>query len=97
MGFVTIVFRVSLETRTNEEKWATMEDVLFPSPIVYEPQIAMHKITRQEFELTALNQDDQRDPEQVEMFWRHIETLRKLAGIKQLAKLVDCYQEYNQI
>lgn len=46
---------MSLETRNNEEKWATMEDVLFPSPIVYEPQIAMHKITRQEFELTALN------------------------------------------
>ena len=86
---------MSLETRHDNEKWADMDNILFPSPIVYEPQIAQHKITRQEFELTALNQDDQRDPEQVEMFWRHIETLRKLADVKQLTKLIDCYQEYN--
>ena len=34
-----------------------------------------------------------RDPEQLETYWQHVNTVKKLAGIKNLAKLLDLFQE----
>ena len=34
-----------------------------------------------------------RDPEQIEMFWKHIDTVKKLASVNHLTRLVDLFIE----
>lgn len=38
-----------------------------------------------------------RDPEKLEMYWQFVKTVKKLAGIKNLTRLVDFYREEKAI
>ena len=91
-----LLFSDALETHFNSKK-QDAEECLFPHPILHEPQLVEHKVTHQEFELIALSQVDMREPEQREMFWKHIETVKKLASLKHLTRLLDLYQEEKAI